>query len=874
MTVLDRLRRMTRDELSWRARAGARVIADRLAVHIRRPAWRRDDIRTVLAPAVVDPPLDAAITAARWDDVHQRLAGRIRGRVPRFVLDPASAPALSGAVRQHDPAAAARAADRADAILAGRYDLLGYRALTFAGADGRVDWHFDPVHRARAPLRFWADVPYLDPAIGDHKIIWELNRHQHWLALGRALWLTGDHRYGRRMIDDLQEWLGANPPLMGVNWASMLELGFRSMSWIWGLHFLLGSDHGSSIVNSQIPNPTSQSPWLVDLLAALNRQLTHIEQNLSIYFSPNTHLTGEALALYVAGVALPELAASGRWRDTGRRILLGEIDRQVLADGGHAERSTHYHRYTLDFYLMALLTARLDGDADATRRFSAASLRLADFARAMADAAGRLPLIGDDDGGMLWPLTGRECADIRDSLAVAAAVLKRPDLAPWGPQEEALWIVGPPQGGPYVQTGVASGLRRPTSAPTSRLFPDTGYAVFRDEHGGHAVFDVGRHGYMNGGHAHADALSMTLTLAGRPLLVDPGTATYTMEPQIRDRFRGSANHNTLTIDGRSQAHAKGPFHWHTHADAVLHGWRHSTTLDWAEASHGSYGRVTHRRSVVRSRGSGWLLVDDVLGTGRHTAAAHWHLDPHWTLRANDLRQLVATHADGEQAWILYDGDEAFLAHGDEATGLGWHAPVYGVWTPAWTARVTRTADAPFSMLTWIGTTPRANGAPSLERLSAVCQAGDVAVAVRVADGDRTAIFVVCPSSGATHHGCACDIGDYQTDARVFHAVEERGTLGHFDLIDGASVLARRAGFSVVSSAPVPDLHVRLVDGVLDLEASQPPMQLRIDSRQAHGINSIRLNHRERPLPADHAGTLLVYGADWATPVRDLLPSLA
>ena len=260
-------------------------------------------------------------------------------------------------------------------------------------------------------------MPYLDPAIGDHKIIWELNRHQHWLALGRALWLTGDARYGQRMIDELDDWLAANPPLMGINWASMLELGFRSMSWIWGLHFLLGA----TAPRTAAPRTTAPgSPWLVDMFVALDRQLTHIEQNLSIYFSPNTHLTGEALALYVAGVALPELAGSRRWRDTGRRILLDEIDRQILPDGGHAERSTHYHRYTLDFYLMALLTARRDGDADAERRFTDACRRLAEFARAMADANGRLPLIGDDDGGMLWPFAGRECADVRDSLDVAA----------------------------------------------------------------------------------------------------------------------------------------------------------------------------------------------------------------------------------------------------------------------------------------------------------------------------------------------------------------------------------------------------------------------------------------------------------------------
>ena len=129
---------------------------------------------------------------------------------------------------------------------------------------------------------------------------------------------------------------------------------------------------------------------------------------------------------------------------TGRRILLNEIDRQILADGGHAERSTHYQRYTLDFYLLALLD-RAPRARTSTRRERSRPRRrsLADFMRVMADDEGRLPLIGDDDGGMLWPIAGRECNDVRDSLAVAAVALDRPDLAPWGIPEEAFWIAAP-----------------------------------------------------------------------------------------------------------------------------------------------------------------------------------------------------------------------------------------------------------------------------------------------------------------------------------------------------------------------------------------------------------------------------------------------
>src|SRR4029077_4233897 len=127
-----------------------------------------------------------------------------------------------------------------------------------------------------------------------------------------------------------------------INWASMLELGFRSLSWLWALAFFADDVHAGQ---------PDGSPWIVDLLLALDRQLTQVERNLSYYFSPNTHLLGEALALYVAGRSLPELAASPRREAVGRRILVAEIGRQIAADGGHCERSAHYHRYTLDFYL-------------------------------------------------------------------------------------------------------------------------------------------------------------------------------------------------------------------------------------------------------------------------------------------------------------------------------------------------------------------------------------------------------------------------------------------------------------------------------------------------------------------------------------------
>src|SRR5262245_21661376 len=346
---LRRVRQMTFEEARWRTRELLATLRDRVRFRIRRPEW----------PHTCSSSIASEVTK------------RLNEGQSWCVIDPRSAPVIREEICSRFPSAAADAATRGDRPLGGHYDLLGYRGLTFP------DWHSDPVHRRRAPRVCWAEVPYLDPAIGDHKIIWELNRHQYWLQLGRGYQLTGDSRYAEAIGNQLQSWLAGNPPLVGINWASMLEIGLRAISWTAAIH-LVPFGHR-----------------LADALAAIERQLTHVERHLSYYFSPNTHLTGEALALYVVGQAFPELRGSERWVSTGRRILLHEIERQVLPDGGHAERSTHYQRYTLDFYLLALLTARRNADVDAARRFADATTRLAEFTRLMADDAGRLPLIGD-----------------------------------------------------------------------------------------------------------------------------------------------------------------------------------------------------------------------------------------------------------------------------------------------------------------------------------------------------------------------------------------------------------------------------------------------------------------------------------------------
>ena len=527
---------------------------------------------------------------------------------------------------------------------------------------------------------------------GDHKIIWELNRHQHWLALGRAAWLTGDARYTAAMDAELDSWMSSNPPLTGINWSSMLEIALRSISWIWSLHFRAAFE------------PDGRTTPLLDLLLGLERQLDQVARHLSWYFSPNTHLLGEGLALYVAGRVLPELRRASAWEEIGRGVLIREARVQVRPDGGHAERSTHYHRYTLDFYLLALAVARRTNDP-AAAEFAATTSRLASYCRALADDNGRLPTIGDDDGGLLFPVCGRAPADASDSLWMAAALLDRPELAVGDPPEEALWMLGP-DAIPQTPT-----VRSP--GPASHFYPDSGYGVLRDRDQ-HAILDAGPHGFLNGGHAHADALSLVLSVRGRPLLIDPGTATYTTDQTLRDRFRSTAMHNTIVIDGRPQSLPLGPFHWESRADARVVLWRpglgdspivedrtpETASIDYIEAEHDGYLPLVHRRAVLKAPHGLWIIVDHVLGTGLHHIHAHWHFAPAWTPETTGTTGIGYAHPEGLWASFASTGRHLREFRGD-VNGLGWCAPVYGQLVQSRTVRTSDTAEAPMSLITVI-----------------------------------------------------------------------------------------------------------------------------------------------------------------------------
>ena len=465
------------------------------------------------------------------------------GRPPACRLRRVSGPAPAFVDLAPPPANLVQQAER---ICWHRFDLLGYEGLDFGFP---IDWHLDPVHHKQAPRVPWREIPFLDfERVGDHKIIWELNRHQHLVTLAEAWHHTKEDRFAEEIRSQWQDWQKENPYPIGINWASSLEVAFRALSWLWVCR-LLGD-------------------FPPEWLRALHVHAWHIERYLSTYFSPNTHLLGEGVALFAIGVLCPQLRRAPGWREHGWEILLRQAETQVRPDGFHFEQSVYYHIYALDFFRFARdLAAR--NAIPIPPAFQSVIDKMQEALAAISQA-GLQPRFGDDDGGrVIVPPPG--------------------PAAPQTPHSTAL---------------ESAGIYAMTSAQ-SQLF-----------------IDAGPLGSLRGGHGHADALSVQIVIKGRPVLIDPGTFCYTCP--ARDRFRGTAAHNTLQVDGRDQAAPAGPFAWESMPEAKVELWRTGEKFDIFAGRHNGYDPVTHQRWVFGLKNRFWLVRDVATGPGIHRLDIHWH----------------------------------------------------------------------------------------------------------------------------------------------------------------------------------------------------------------------------------------------------------
>jgi hypothetical protein len=541
-------------------------------------------------------------------------------RPGRFFFSSTSLKSVLELLRHRLPNQAQEIVRQADKICRHHFDLLGYEDLDYGDP---IDWQLDVVHGKRAPKKGFYKIRYLDfDQVGDCKITSELNRHQHLVTLAKAYRLTEDRRYVEEILRQWRHWHATNPYPVGINWASSLEVAFRSLSWIWMYQLLEDTP--------MLPREFRKE-WL--RAQAVNGR--HIERYLSTYFSPNTHLLAEAVALFFLGTLCPELSRAARWKSRGWEIVLQEARRQVRADGFHFEQSTYYHVYALDFFLHAAVLAGLNEIAIPSE-FERTLEKMLDALR-LLQRAGPPPHLGDDDGGRLFDPRRNRSQHLSDSLAAGAVLFHRGDFkaAAEEPREETIWLLG--------EQGIAEWDRlqpQQTEIASATLQSAGLYMLATPRPPSQLVIDAGPQGDGAAGHGHADALSICLQCQGHALVIDPGTFEYVGDGPERDLFRSTAMHNTLRVDGMSQSEPAGPFAWKQLAHANAEQWITGETFDLFVGSHDGYQQlappVVHRRWIFSLKCGLFLVRDQACGTGKHRLDIAWHLGPEMQFCAENL----------------------------------------------------------------------------------------------------------------------------------------------------------------------------------------------------------------------------------------------
>ncbi len=488
-----------------------------------------------------------------------------------------------------------------------------------------IDWNRDHKSEIPAPLTFSPWIDYRDFRItGDCKFVWELNRHHHLVVLARAWRVTEYPRYAQAVAEQLESWLDQNPFGLGMNWRSPLELGVRLINWVWTADLLREAG-------------IFQGRFRDRFLQSVHQHLWEISRKFSQGSSVGNHLVGEAAGVFVAASYFPFLKNASRQAAQSWEILNDEIIHQTYRDGGGLEQALGYHSFILKFFLIAGWVAERTG-RPFPPEYWARLEKMFEFESAFCEGGENVPMFGDADDGYVLDL-GSRFGDFREMLAVAAVLCRRPEFKNRAGQfsEPAFWFLGPQGRRQFDEIPIQP------SGFFSRALPESGYYLLQggDPESSDAVsvvFDCGRQGLEPmAGHGHADALSFTLRLLGRDILVDPGTYDYFTYPRWRSYFRSTRAHNTITIDKQDQSEMSGLFLWSKKANARLLSWTPADQGGSVIAEHDGYTRLTdpviHRRTLELDRNRGKLIVkDDIISRGPHGIDIHFHVSEHCRVR--------------------------------------------------------------------------------------------------------------------------------------------------------------------------------------------------------------------------------------------------
>jgi len=434
----------------------------------------------------------------------------------------------------------------------------------------------------------------------------------------------------------MERWLNENPPGCGVGWEPY-PTSLRIVNWIkWAFS-------GCSMSSSALSSLAVQARWL-------RRRLE--------YHLLGNHLLANAKALVFVGLFFA--GDEGLcWYRKGMALLARELPEQVMADGGHFERSPMYHQIVLED-LLDLINLHQACNLEYPFQWLEAARRMLRWSRLMRHPDGEIAFFNDAAFG------------VAPAPRQVDAYARRMGITC---KEEILSPLCHLAASGYVRLAAGKAVLLADMAPVG---PD----------------------YLPG-HAHADTLSFELSLGTQRVVVNGGTSVYGNGDE-RLRQRSTSSHATVVVDGKNSSEVWGGFRVARRARIIKTKVWNEENLYCVAAAHDGYrylcGSPVHWRTWLLKDGE-LRIKDELLGKGVHQAEIIFPLAPGLLPEAENGNRVLVVDEQGGGRICRLQTDSCTNITVERTT---WH-PRFGEAVAAWRLRLILYGEFPLfhqTVLRW------------------------------------------------------------------------------------------------------------------------------------------------------------------------------
>lgn len=467
---------------------------------------------------------------------------------------------------------------------------------------------------------------WLERRHNDNEYLWQLNRMTHWQDLLEAYSLTKDAKYGRKVIDEMLDWIETVPipdDLLDkpIGYFSQchplraLELGIRAYK-IWPLVL----EH---LGHSELFTETVLERYLT----AVYKQIK-VLRNVSPQLWPkadHNHYLMELLGILTTALYFPELNEAEEWKT----FAIDGIEKcsvaQLTEDGGQIEGCPSYHNGCMFWFGLAVVLANrfhFQFSPEYMERFR----KNLDYSIYSLRPTGKCVPVGDSYANPLAVMSGVygyfalkdiSWLGLATNLIDVNEVEREASKHVWRALDVRQFIEEL-----YSLRGRQFVLDKATTFWNRTLHQ----AIIRSGWDSKALsFLFTCKSPIQNAHAHIDLMSFDFTALGKDMICDPGFFCY-REDEDRKQFKSSNYHSTLLIDERDHFEYIHSFEFGPQKPGGIYNVEDRGFYQIASAYHTNYEPVVHYRHISLVDNRFILIADRVEGLNDHSVQRYFHLD--------------------------------------------------------------------------------------------------------------------------------------------------------------------------------------------------------------------------------------------------------